>query len=76
MTVFGVLAGYKAGALREGLASARGEFVAVFCASGLLLLCALGRDPLNPFLILYAVGFAAVSARSIRESLRTTVRAA
>jgi cellulose synthase/poly-beta-1,6-N-acetylglucosamine synthase-like glycosyltransferase len=45
--------------------------LALYCAYGLFLLCASGGYPVNPFLILYAVGFSAVASRSVWESLRT-----
>jgi cellulose synthase/poly-beta-1,6-N-acetylglucosamine synthase-like glycosyltransferase len=50
--------------------------LAAYCVYGLFLFCALGRYPVNPFLILYAVGFAVVAFRSIWESLRTAVETA
>ena len=48
--------------------------LALYCACGLLLFSARGRYSVNPFLILYALGFSAVAFRSIWESLRRTGR--
>lgn len=44
--------------------------LALYCAGSLVLFGAQSSYPINPFLVLYAVGFSAVAVRSVWESLR------